>query len=165
MRLSEGESKGSSGDELEGDKGGVGGEAGIGEVDVESDGDEDGDGDVDGDVVTERALFLAERRRLGGVSRIGTGRGSLSSSESSAKMTGLSYAGPGNRVQERTGGQKRSRRVVMGDKEEGVQNRGDKGLWLSLGIDLMNRIYTHDKSFRQQTSSAAVQACSAATRG
>lgn len=29
----------------------------------------------------------------------------------------------------------------MGDKEEGVQNRGDKGLCLSLGIDLMNIIY------------------------
>lgn len=41
VRLSEGESKGSSGDELEGDKGGVGGEAGIRKVDVESDGDED----------------------------------------------------------------------------------------------------------------------------
>lgn len=45
-------------------------------------------------------------------------------------MTGLSYAGPGNRVQETTRGQKRSRRVVvMGNKEEGVQNTSDKGLW------------------------------------
>lgn len=123
VRLSEGESKGSSGDELEGDKGGVGGETGIGEVDVESDGDEDGDGDGDGDVVTERdgdALFLAERRRLGGVSRIGTGRGSLSSSESSAKMTGLSYAGPGNRVQELNN----RRSEAQPESSDGRQRRG-----------------------------------------
>lgn len=74
--MSEGELKGSSGDELEGDSGGVSGGTDIGEVDGESDGDEDGDGDADADGDRESGgdvLFLDERCRFGAGARIGTG--------------------------------------------------------------------------------------------